>query len=88
MALILEDPDFALLSVKFLIENVFLRVSTRRNSKIFPAWGFYSCGFYEMFFYECPASVKPPLPLKNYGCTPGMIPVFRSREHFKKFMNI
>ena len=54
MALILEDPDFALLSVKFLIENVFLRVSTRRNSKIFPAWGFYFLWFLRNGFLRVP----------------------------------
>ena len=44
-----NGPDFVHLWVKFSIRNVVLRVSKRKNSKIFPCGAFFSCVFNEMF---------------------------------------
>ena len=50
------------------IKGVVLRVSTRKNSQIFPTRAILS---------ECFDSTKPPLPWKNSGCAP----VVRLHDH-------
>ena len=52
--------------IKYSIENVFLRVSWRKNSKIFPAGPFFV--FLTNFLSKCPNIAKPPLPWKISGC--------------------
>ena len=44
-----KGPNCVHLSVKFSIQNVVLRVSRRKNSKIFPWGSLFSCAFDEMF---------------------------------------
>ena len=51
--------DCVHLFVKFSIQNVLLRVSSRRNSKIFSCGVFFSCVFEETFI-EMPQFYKPP----------------------------
>ena len=57
-----KDPDCVHLWVKFSIQNVVLRVSGRKNSKIF-SWGdFFPCILTKCLSKYSP-STKPPLPL-------------------------
>ena len=44
-----KNHDCVLLWVKFCIQNLVLRVSSRKNSKIFPCRAFYSCVFNKIF---------------------------------------
>ena len=54
-----KSPDCFHLFVKFPIQNVLLRVSSRRNSKSFSCGFFFSCVFEETFI-EMPQFYKPP----------------------------
>ena len=81
-ALILKKkcPDCVHPLVKFAIQNVVLRVSKRKNSKIFP------CGaFFLDFLIKClskyPNFTKPPLPWKISSCVPEKSKFSRSREY-------
>ena len=66
-----KSHDCVHLLVKFSIENIVLRVSRRKNSKIFP------CGAFSVLLMKClsesPNSTKPLLPWKISGCAPGYI---------------
>ena len=44
-----KGPDCVNLWVNFSIESIFLRVSRKKNSKIFPWGALFSCVFHEMF---------------------------------------
>ena len=73
-ALILEKncPHCIHPLVKFAIQNVVLKVSKRKNSKIFP------CGaFFLDFLIKClstyPNFTIPPLPWKISGCAPEIL---------------
>ena len=55
-----KDPDYVHPWVKLSIQAVPLRVSSRKNFKMFACWGFFSCVFDEMFI-EGPEFHKPPL---------------------------
>ena len=54
--------------VESSIQNLVLRVSRRKSSKIFPCGAFF-CVFDEGLS-KCPNSTKPPLPWKISGCAP------------------
>ena len=73
IALILEKKshDCVHLWVKFSIENIVLRVSRRKNSKIFPCGAFFV--LLMKCLSKCPNSAKPLLPWKVSGCAPGYI---------------
>ena len=60
-----KDPDCVHLRVKFAIENVVLRVSRRKTSKMFPCRVSFSCAFDECLL-KCPSSTNPlpPCPEK------------------------
>ena len=60
-----KGPDCIHLCVKFSIQNVVLKVSKEKNSKIFPCGAFFSCVFDEMFF-KVPKFHKTTSALKNF----------------------
>ena len=66
-----KGPDCVYLWVKFSIQNVVLRVSRRKNSKMFPCGASFS-GVFDEIFIEVPKFHKspPPLPWKISGCAP------------------
>ena len=68
-----KNTDYVYQWVKFSIQNAVLRVSRRKNSKMFP------CGTSFSFFLRrnnCRSALVPqlpgPLPLKISGCTPAL----------------
>ena len=61
-----KAPDSFHFWIKYSIENVVLRVSWRKNSKIFPVGPFFV--FLTNFLSKCPNIAKPPLPWKISGC--------------------
>ena len=52
--------------IKFAIQNVVLKVSKRKNSKIFPCGAFF-LDFLIICLSKCPNFTKPPLP---WNCAP------------------
>ena len=61
-----KSPDFVHLWVKFFIQNVALRVSRRKNSKMLSCRASFS-GVFEEIFIEVPKFHKPlPLAQKNF----------------------
>ena len=60
--------DFVHLHVKFTIQNVVLRVSKRKNFKIFPVGPFF-LEFLTKYLSKCPNFTKPTLTWKISGCT-------------------
>ena len=67
-----KGPDCVHLWVKISSKNVVLRVSTRKNSKMFHCAVSFSWAFDEMFI-EVPWFHKPShLPWKIYGCAPAL----------------
>ena len=59
--------DFVHPYVKFTIQNVVLRVSKRKNFKMFPC-GVFFLEFLTKCLWKCPNFTKPPLPWKISGC--------------------
>ena len=66
-----KGPDYALLWVKFSIENVVWGVSKRKNTKMFPCGAFLSWLLTKCLL-KCPNSKKPPLPGKVSNCAPAL----------------
>ena len=62
-------PDCVHPYVKFAIQNAVLKVSKRKNSKIFPCGAFF-LDFLRKCLSKCPNFTKPPLPRKIFGCAP------------------
>ena len=60
-----KGPNCVHPQVKFIIQNVILRVSRRKNSKIFPAVLFF-IEFLTKFLSKCPNFTKTSPALKNF----------------------
>ena len=68
----IQGPDCVYHWVKCFIQNVVLRVSSRKNFKMFPYEAFFSCVFWEKCFSKSSSSMKPRLPWKISGCAPAL----------------
>ena len=55
--------------VEYAIQNIVLRVSRRKSSKMFP-WGVFFLVYLTKSLLTCPNSIKPPLPWKISSCAP------------------
>ena len=55
-----KGPDFVHLLVKFFVQNVILRVTTRKNSKMFHCGAFFSCVLTNCLL-KCLSSQPSPL---------------------------
>ena len=64
-------PDCVHPWVNFFIQNVGLRVSRRKNLKLFHAGRFFLL-FLTKYLLKCPNSMKPPLHWNVSGCAPEM----------------
>ena len=64
-------PDCVHPWVNFFIQNVGLRVSKRKNLKLFHAGRFFLL-FLTKYLLKCPNSMKPPLHWNVSGCAPEM----------------
>ena len=64
-----KHPDCGHPWVKSAIQNVVLKVSKRKNSKIFSSGAFF-LGFLIKCLSNCPNFTKPSLPWKISGCAP------------------
>ena len=84
-ALIL-GPD-CVLSVKFAIQNVALRVCKRKNSKMLPYGVFYSCLFDKMFI-EVPETHETSLAVKFSVCVHALSHYSFFKKLYLKFLAI
>ena len=79
-----KGPDCVHPLVKFIIQNVVFRVSTRKNSEIFPA-GLFFIEFLTKCLSKCPNFTKPPLPWKISGCASIQILVIHLSFYIQNF---
>ena len=64
-----KDPNCVHLWVESIIQNVVLRVSSRKSSRFFPCETFFLV-LLTRSLSKCPHSAKPPLPINISGCVP------------------
>ena len=62
-------PDYVHLWVKFFIQNLVVRVSSRKKNKMFPCGAFFLV-FLRKCLFKYPSSTKPLLPWKMSRCLP------------------
>ena len=65
-------PDFFHHEVKYTIQNIVLRVSGTKSSKMFCYWSFF-LDFLRKCLLKCPNFKKPPLPWTISDCAPAYI---------------
>ena len=64
-----KDPNCVHLWVESIIQNVVLRLSSRKGFKLVSCRAFF-LALLTRSLSKCPNSAKPPLPIKMSGCAP------------------
>ena len=67
-----KGPDCIHLCIIFSIQNVVLRVSREKNTKVYPVGSSFLV-FLTKYLSNCPSSMKPPMPWKISGCMPVLV---------------